>query len=128
MHAFLCYYIYHYFLLFFDLFKNQGEIFYDIVYALIYIEVILQIINIPIIIRRIAKLDSIAFLSLFFLSLYALGTFTFRHILFVYPYMAVLYVDRNNKYPSSSKMLSYLAMNLFRSINDGTLFVTEKLR
>lgn len=78
---------------FFSLFKVPEKYLYDIVMLLIYIGVVLQIMGIPFILKRIFRIDwlSISF-TIWFLAVIA-TTFTFRHLIFYYPFLVSTGVD-----------------------------------
>ncbi|WP_138419841.1 hypothetical protein [Aquibacillus sediminis] len=78
---------------FFGLFKDSSSVLFDITMLLIYMGVIFQIIAIPFIINRVLKLDwlSLSFLT-WFLAIIS-TTFTFRHVMFYYPFMVAIMVD-----------------------------------
>lgn len=85
---------------FFALFNEPNTIVLDIVIFLIYCGVLLQILFIPFILKRLLKFDWLT-LSFFvcFLGV-IITTFTFRHIMFYYPFMVAVGVDG---YISSNK-------------------------
>lgn len=77
----------------FGLFKEPTKILFDLVLLLIYLGVLVQILAIPFIIKRIIKFDwlSLSFLSWFLAVI--ITTFTFRHVILYYPFMAAVAVD-----------------------------------
>jgi hypothetical protein len=79
--------------LFFNLFRQQDKLLFDFVYLLIYIGVVLQIYSLPFVIKRVIKLDWIAFVFLTFFYAIVLTTFTFRHTMLYYPFLVILGVD-----------------------------------
>jgi hypothetical protein len=78
---------------FFSLFKEPNSFLYDIVMLLIYMGVVIQVLAIPFILKRAFKLDwlALSFLAWFLATIAT--TFTFRHMIFYYPFMVALGVD-----------------------------------
>jgi len=95
---------------FFGLFRSTNSFLYDLLYVSIYFGTILQLLSLPVVIRRVMKFDWVSICFILFFSLYSLGTFTFRHLLFVYPFMAVLYVEGINGSKSSFVSWSRITM------------------
>lgn len=111
---------------FFSLFNSMDKLLYDIIYLFIYSGVILQVLFIPFIVKRIFKLD---FLSLSFLTFYMgviITTFTFRHVILYYPFMAAIVVDG---YMTSSKgeKTQYMTLSLFLGISLGLIYMVIKI-
>lgn len=86
---------------FFGLFRNPSIIAYDFTLLLIYIGVLIQILAIPFIFKRIYKFDWLSLSFLIWFLAIIITTFTFRHVIFYYPFMVALGVDG---YMSTSKM------------------------
>lgn len=88
---------------FFGLFKNSTMILLDFTMSIIFIGVIIQILFIPFIVKRALKFDwlSLSFLLLFFSVIGT--TFTFRHVLFYYPFMVALGIDGYMSMSQSSR-------------------------
>jgi len=85
---------------FLSLFNDPNCVLLDTVRLLIYCVVVCQIVLIPFILKRLFEFDWLAF-SFLLCYLAVVGTtFTFRHVVFYYPFMAALAVDG---YCSSSK-------------------------
>ncbi len=78
---------------FFGLFREPARLLYDFVMFFIYIGVIIQILGIPFILKRIFRIDwlSMSF-TIWFLAVIA-TTFTFRHVIFYYPFLVSVGVD-----------------------------------
>lgn len=101
---------------FFGLFRDSARFLYDIMMFLIYCGVIIQIVAIPFILKRLAKVDwlTLSFLA-WFLAIVA-TTFTFRHIMFYYLFMVPVALDG---YRTSSKKTR--SQFLFLSVIMGVL-------
>lgn len=78
---------------FFILFKDPDGLLFDLITFLIYLGVLIQIITIPFILKRLLKFDWLS--SVFLICFLAIvsTTFTFRHVLFYYPFMVALGID-----------------------------------
>ncbi|HCS76094.1 MAG TPA: hypothetical protein DIW17_19755 [Clostridiales bacterium] len=80
---------------FLTLFKEPTKILLDIITFLVYLGVLAQILAIPFILRRIARVGfdwlTISFLS-FFLAV-IIATFTFRHVILYFPFLVAVAVD-----------------------------------
>lgn len=78
---------------FFILFGDPDKWLLDVIMLMVQLSVVIQIVYIPFILKRILKFDwlSLAFL-IFFIGV-IITTFTFRHIIFYYPFLVALAVD-----------------------------------
>lgn len=95
---------------FFGLFKDPTMYLLDITMLLVYVVVLFQILSIPFILKRLLKLDWLT-LSFLLLFLSVIGTtFTFRHVLFYYPFMVAVAVDGYMSFTNSGrKKILYLS-------------------
>ena len=111
---------------FFGLFNESSKFLFDLVQFTIYVGVLLQILAIPFIIKRALKFDwlSIVFLSLFFTVIAT--TFTFRHVLIYYPFMAAIGIDGFlETKPNTRKVI--LVMSVLVSICLGIIYLFLRL-
>lgn len=78
---------------FLGLFSDPKKFLFDLNQFLIYSGVLIQILAIPFILKRLIKVDwlTVVFLSLF-IGVIA-TTFTFRHVMFYYPFMVAVAID-----------------------------------
>lgn len=78
---------------FFSLFKEPSKLLFDLILLLIYFGVMVQVMLIPFIIKRILKFDWLALVFLSYFLAVIFSTFTFRHVLLYYPFLAALAID-----------------------------------
>lgn len=97
---------------FIGLFKTESKILIDFIMMFIYFGVIIQFLSIPFVVKRLLKIDwiSLSFIATFLSVI--LSTFTFRHIVFYYPFMVAVAVDG---FSASSK--NQIKINLFYMIS-----------
>ena len=110
---------------FFGLFKDNSRLLFDFVQFIIYLGVLVQVFAIPFIIKRTLKFDwlALAFLS-WFVAIIA-TTFTFRHVLFYYPFMSAIAVDGFlSTKPQNRKITLFLS--IFITVSFGIIYVSIK--
>lgn len=111
---------------FFGLFKESSKILFDFVQLLIYLGVLVQILALPFIIKRLTKID---WLSLSFISWFGaiiITTFTFRHIIFYYPFMVAVAVDGYLTTACKNRKI-ILLLSGFTGVCFGAIYVSIKL-
>ncbi len=74
----------------FVLFENNNYLLYDIIRLLIYTGVMVQILFIPFVMKQLIKMDTVALSFLLSYIIVITTTFSFRHVLFYYPFMVAL--------------------------------------
>jgi hypothetical protein len=78
---------------FFLLFRNTEQYLYDFLIALTFIGVILQIIYLPFLFRSLNILNWLTQSFLFLFLIVISTTFTFRHLVFYFPFMTAVIID-----------------------------------
>jgi hypothetical protein len=110
---------------FFELFKDTSKILFDIVQLFIYLGVLTQILAIPFIIKRSLKLDLLSLVFLGWFMAVIITTFTFRHVLLYYPFMAAIAVDGYiNTEPYNQKIMTFISILI--TISFGIIYISLK--
>lgn len=92
------------------LFQDGEQFGLDMVYFFIYLFVVMQILSIPLILKRLLTIDWLSLSFIFLLFGVILTTFTFRHVVFYYPLMVALAIDGYSRIKIEQRWLSILLM------------------
>jgi hypothetical protein len=96
---------------FLGLFKNDSELYLDLIFFLIFVGVVIQIFAIPFILKRMLTIDWLTLSFVLCMLGVVLTTFTFRHVVFYYPFLVAMAIDGYTQISSRSKWLT-LTMTL----------------
>ncbi|MCS7459892.1 hypothetical protein N0M98_07030 [Paenibacillus doosanensis] len=110
---------------FLGLFKVPNMLLLDIVLLFVYCGAVLQIIFIPFLLKRLARMDWLALSFVVNFLGVVITTFTFRHVLLYYPFMVALIVDEfiSSKQTTKSRVLF---VSLTMTVLMGLLYIVLK--
>lgn len=111
---------------FFGLFKDSSKLLFDFVSLLIYLGVMVQVLVVPFIIKRIFKFDWLSFSFLSWFLAVIISTFTFRHVIFYYPFMVAVAVDGYLKTKLKTRKV-ILFLSSFTVICFGLIYLSLKV-
>jgi hypothetical protein len=92
------------------LFRVVDQAGLDWIYFFIYLFVVVQILCIPWMFKRLLTIDWLTLSFIFLLFGVILTTFTFRHVIFYYPFMVALAVDGYTRVKPDQRWISVLLM------------------
>ncbi len=92
------------------LFRVSGQEQLDWMFFFIYLVVVVQILCVPLIFKRLLVIDWLSLSFIFCLFGVILTTFTFRHVIFYYPFMVALAIDGYTRTQPQMRWLSILFM------------------